>query len=169
MLKEQDAHKYCVACKGMLVARENHKLCSDCGRHYYFNPRPCATLILVNEKDEMLLVRRAIEPFKDWWDIPGGFLDENESLEDAAHREIKEETNLTVDSLKYITSFPGDYEFDGELKPLVIAVFEGRISDVKVIRLDHENSEYKFVAKADIDIDTIAFESQQKFLKSYLA
>lgn len=44
----------------------------------------------------VLLVRRAIEPFKDHWDIPGGFLHEAEHPEDGARREILEETGLRV-------------------------------------------------------------------------
>lgn len=42
----------------------------------------------------MLLIRRKNEPFKDQWAFPGGFLDEEETLEEAAQRELKEETGI---------------------------------------------------------------------------
>ena len=44
----------------------------------------------------VLLARRAIEPFKDCWDIPGGFLHEDEHPEDGVRREVLEETGLRV-------------------------------------------------------------------------
>lgn len=53
----------------------------------------------------VLLVRRGREPYKDCWAFPGGFLDENETLEAAARRELKEETGLTPKYLIEIGSF----------------------------------------------------------------
>lgn len=43
----------------------------------------------------LLLIKRDVHPFKDCWALPGGFVRINESLEDAAYRELKEETNIS--------------------------------------------------------------------------
>ncbi|WP_405205749.1 NUDIX hydrolase [Aquimarina sp. LLG6339-5] len=53
----------------------------------------------------VLLIKRDIEPFKNSWALPGGLVLENESLEDAVERELKEETNVTVDYLEQLYSF----------------------------------------------------------------
>ncbi|MFD2565477.1 NUDIX hydrolase [Aquimarina rubra] len=53
----------------------------------------------------VLLIKRDVEPYKDSWAIPGGLVLENESLEDAVERELKEETNVTVDYLEQLYSF----------------------------------------------------------------
>lgn len=53
----------------------------------------------------VLLIKRNIKPFKDSWALPGGLVLENESLEEAVERELKEETNATVDYLEQLYSF----------------------------------------------------------------
>jgi ADP-ribose pyrophosphatase YjhB (NUDIX family) len=57
-----------------------------------------------------LLVRRAIEPGKGRWTIPGGFAEENEKAEEAAVREVREETGLVTEavSLLAVRDRPGD-------------------------------------------------------------
>ena len=53
----------------------------------------------------MLLIKRAQEPFKGQWAFPGGFVDENEALEDAAARELEEETGLSDINVEQIGAF----------------------------------------------------------------
>lgn len=53
----------------------------------------------------VLLIKRKNEPFKDCWAFPGGFLDENETLEEAARRELKEETGLSPKEFTEVGSF----------------------------------------------------------------
>ncbi|NQU68229.1 MAG: NUDIX hydrolase [Candidatus Marinimicrobia bacterium] len=67
--------------------------CPDCGTIHYENPKPTATLICP-KGDDILLVKRAFEPAKRYWSLPGGFVELNETIEGAAQRELKEETML---------------------------------------------------------------------------
>ena len=66
-----------------------------------------------NSKGELLLVRRAKEPAKGTLDLPGGFVDMYESAEDAAHREVKEETGLDIAGCRYLFSIPNLYPYSG--------------------------------------------------------
>ncbi|MBA7526345.1 hypothetical protein ES705_18507 [subsurface metagenome] len=80
----------------------------------YSYPHPALTVdailltYTVNELD-VLFVQRAVEPYKNQWAFPGGFVNENETVEDAVIREIKEETSLSVKGLQqfYTASAPG--------------------------------------------------------------
>lgn len=54
---------------------------------------------------DILLIQRANPPFEGCWALPGGFLDMHETLEEAAKRELKEETNLSEISLKQLHTF----------------------------------------------------------------
>ena len=63
-------------------------------------------VVVFNEnRNEILLIKRKNNPFKDCWALPGGFVDENEDLEEAAKRELKEETNVTVSEFIQIGAF----------------------------------------------------------------
>lgn len=67
--------------------------CIHCGVIHYENPKPAATLICP-KGDYILLVKRAFEPAKGAWSLPGGFMELNETIEMAAERELLEETAL---------------------------------------------------------------------------
>ena len=71
--------------------------CTACGREVYANAKPTAGVLLVRE-GRVLLVRRGAEPGMGRWDIPGGFLEENETPEDGAVREIREELGLDLEA-----------------------------------------------------------------------
>ena len=67
-------------------------------------------VLVINKKtDEILLIKRLNEPFKDCWALPGGFVDENEDLEQAARRELFEETNIETDEMTQIGTFGKPY------------------------------------------------------------
>jgi 8-oxo-dGTP pyrophosphatase MutT (NUDIX family) len=71
--------------------------CPSCHFFTYLNPIPVAVLLVPVEKG-LLVVRRNIEPFKGQLAFPGGFMDLNETWQEAASRELREETNIQIDS-----------------------------------------------------------------------
>ena len=72
--------------------------CEVCERFIWRNPAPVAAVIVYRETDEVLLIKRGIEPGKGKWSLPAGFLEIEESAREAAARELNEETNLKIDS-----------------------------------------------------------------------
>jgi 8-oxo-dGTP diphosphatase len=86
--------------------------CAQCGWTHYHNSKPCAGALIVHDK-RVLLVWRAIEPYKDCWDIPGGFLEPGEHPIDGMLREVREETGLTVRVIDLLGVYIDRYNFNG--------------------------------------------------------
>jgi len=59
-------------------------------------PKPTVAVIIENERNEILLEKRNIEPYKSYWCLPGGHIEFGEKAIEAAKREIKEETYLDI-------------------------------------------------------------------------
>lgn len=70
-------------------------------------------IIIYDKEHNILLLERAKEPRSGFMALPGGFVDPDESLEEAARRECFEETHYSLARAKYLCSFPNSYEYKG--------------------------------------------------------
>ena len=108
---------FCPKCGQSLATRpvDGHErlVCVSCGFIFYQNSKPTSSVLIV-EQGRVLLVRRGIEPFKGWWDIPGGFLELGEHPEAGAIRETKEETGLLIEPVELLGVFMDCYGESGE-------------------------------------------------------
>jgi len=96
-----DNWRFCPRCGGNLTREDDHLTCDGCGSLYWANALPGVQGIL--ERDgRVLLARRAHEPRKGYWDLPGGFLDETEDPLDGLRREFREETGLEVEPVEFL-------------------------------------------------------------------
>ena len=98
---EYKEKKFCPYCGGRLEYFIDHEgrrrqRCTRCGAVLYENPIPATALVIPESDDpgKILLIKRAVEPCKGQYSLPGGFMEIDETPEEGAIREMKEETGF---------------------------------------------------------------------------
>ena len=145
-----------------LKASEPHRLvCTRCGFVFYLDPKVAVGTLIRNEKQELALVRRAIEPGYGKWTFPGGYVDRGEEITLAALREAKEEAGLDVrlDHLVNIYSYAGR-------APVIVVYAATMISGD--LAVDDEGLEAREFSLDEIPWDDLAFRSTREALRDYL-
>jgi ADP-ribose pyrophosphatase YjhB (NUDIX family) len=89
--------KFCIYCgeklKEKFIDDKRRFFCGSCNEIVYENPIPATASVIINN-NKILLVKRKLDPKKGQWCLPGGFIELNETPENACLRELKEETGL---------------------------------------------------------------------------
>src|SRR5688572_12295403 len=110
-------YRFCPKCGGGLGAElqegRERLVCLSCRFVLYVNPRPTTCAVIV-EGDRVMLVRRAVEPKRGYWDLPGGFLEQAEHPAEGLRREVREETGLEIEVLEALGFFLDRYPEPGE-------------------------------------------------------
>lgn len=100
--------RYCGVCGApMKMHTDISKRCTQCGKEVW--PQlATAIIVLVHRGDEVLLVH-AKNFRSNFFGLVAGFVETGETLEEAVHREVMEETGLTIDNIRYFGSQPWPY------------------------------------------------------------
>jgi len=157
---------YCYFCgaelKEEFIEGKIRQICSLCKKIHYENPLPVASVILSNNNREVLLVKRAYEPYKDMWCFPIGFAEVGESIEDAALRELKEETGIEGKIIQLVDVSSHINPVYGEL---LIVTFEAeKIEGIEKPGDDAKDCRYFPIER----LPKLAFDSQEKAVKTYI-
>jgi 8-oxo-dGTP diphosphatase len=100
-----DDWRHCPRCGAEIVPGDGRAECGACGYVVYANPAPAACALCVDGEGRVLLTRRRWEPYAGMWDLPGGFLGEDEHPLDALRRELLEETGLEIQPVEWFGAF----------------------------------------------------------------
>lgn len=165
-----DKFKFCPVCgsKHFTINNIKSKKCQDCGFSYYLNASSATVALIVNEKNELLVVRRKNEPGKDMLDMPGGFIDMDETGEEGMAREVKEETGLEATEVTYLFSFPNTYLYSGFLVHTLDMFFKVKVKDLSHIEAMDDAAAYYWIPFPEIDIEKFAFDSIKRGLTRFL-
>lgn len=115
---------YCHRCGEVLgeefVAGALRPKCGSCGEVVFFDPK-LAVVVIASQESKILMVKRDIDPMMGRWSFPSGYVDRGEVVEEAAVREVREETNVEV----ALDSLLGVYSRAGA--PVVLVAFAASI------------------------------------------
>lgn len=105
----QHLYRYCPRCAHALEDRlfegKLRRACPACNFVYFPDPK-VAVVALIEASDRVLLIRRAVEPARGQWALPGGYMDAGELPVAALRREVNEETGLDIDVGELLEIFP---------------------------------------------------------------
>jgi 8-oxo-dGTP diphosphatase len=164
---DERPYSFCPMCGGdleprSLKATEPERLvCVRCGFIFYLDPKVAVGTIIRDERDHIVLVKRAIEPGYGKWVFPGGYVDRGEDVKVAAVREAREEAGLDIrlDRLINVYSYPG--------RAPVIIVYAASIVG-GCLACDDEGLEARFFAPEEIPWEELAFRSTYEALTEFL-
>jgi mutator protein MutT len=165
--------KYCPKCgsEHFEIHNAKSKQCADCGFTYYFNPSSATVALILNEKNELLVCRRAKAPAKGTLDLPGGFIDMNETGEEGVAREVAEETGLKVEKATYLFTLPNIYVYSGFPVHTLDMFFLCRVKDTTHITAMDDAAAAFFIPLAEIHPEEFGLGSIRKgldmFIRSY--
>ena len=125
-MKNEERYKdinYCLRCGNSLIIKADREQkdrpqCLSCGWIYYKNPVPAVACVVLNEKNQLLLVKRKFEPKAGWWALPSGYMEIWQTPEEAAKEELHEETGLIGE----IEHFIGYYHGSSPIYEIVLSL-----------------------------------------------
>ena len=151
------------------VNNEKSKKCTDCGFVYYFNPSSATVALILNDQNELLVCRRAKEPAKGTLDLPGGFIDMNETGEEGVAREVLEETGLKVQQAVYQFSLPNIYIYSGFPVHTLDMFFLCTVEDISHFSAMDDVSDSFFLPLSEINPEDFGLDSIRRGLKKFLS
>ena len=167
-LSVKDAYRYCPRCGELFSSHSDIvNACKACGLHLYLSPKPCTTILLFNDEGKLLLTKRGIEPKKGYWDVPGGFCEVGESIEETAIRESREELHVEIHVDAFLNSIPDVYEYQGIVYPILPTGIVAHITSGTPQPDDDVESFAFFTVDEALELD-LAFASSHKSLREYL-
>lgn len=156
--------KHCPRCRAPLGGDERRAACAACGFVAYANPVPTATAVCIDDEGRVLLGRRALEPDKGLWDLPGGFVDEHEHPLDALRRELREETGLEIEPLEFLGVWMDRYGYDSSAASTLNLYWTARVVGGEQEAAD-DVAELRWFALDELPgADELAFEVNAKVL-----
>jgi len=153
---ELDQWKHCPRCGGKVEPAGGEVECGECGFKVYASSKPTASAACLDDEGRVLLSRRGIEPFEGKWDLPGGFLDEEEHPLDCLHRELREEAGVEIEPIELLGVWIDRYGGDGSAATTLNLYWTARI--VEGTPEPHDDvAEFRWFAPGEIDEDELAF------------
>jgi 8-oxo-dGTP diphosphatase len=119
--------RWCPRCQNELRGDGLRVECPACGFVAYASSKATAGALCEDGEGRVLLARRAREPFKGRWDIPGGFLEEGEHPLDGLRRELREEAGLEVEPLEFLGAWMDRYGGDSTAEATLNLYWTARV------------------------------------------
>ena len=167
----QKKFRYCPACGSNHFTTNcvKSKRCEDCGFIFYLNPSAACAAFIRNEDGHLLVCRRGNEPAKGTLDLPGGFIDYNETGEAGISREVYEELGIGINNFNYVFSLPNDYHYSGLNVPTLDLFFEAKVPNQTAIKAADDVEESFFIPVNQLNPELFGLSSIKKAVRIFIS
>lgn len=141
--------------------------CNHCHYEFFFNAATAVGALIINE-DKLLTAVRANNPSQGLLDLPGGFVDPDESLEEALKRELQEELSITPVTLHYFSSGSNRYLYNNVEYTTCDAFFICEVDHYDGMQANDDISEYRWIPLKEINLQEFAFYSVQRVIEKLI-
>jgi ADP-ribose pyrophosphatase YjhB (NUDIX family)/ribosomal protein S27AE len=161
-----DAFRFCPHCGGESLAVEEQRAikCGICGFLFFFNSATAAGAFIFHQH-QLILGIRGQDPCKGMLDLPGGFIEYDETVEEGLQREITEELGIETRNFRYLTSVPNDYLYAGVLYKVTDLFFICEAPEISEMQASDDVADFLIIAPEEIDPEQLAFRSSRMALE----
>ncbi|MCA9138525.1 MAG: NUDIX domain-containing protein [Planctomycetales bacterium] len=143
--------------------------CAACQMTLFFGPVAAVGGLIVNPSNQLLLVRRARDPGKGQWGLPGGFVDRGETVKQALKREVYEETKLRLETLDLFLTYPNHYNYHGVVSHVIDLFYICRPVDPDCIKLEPtELDAFVWTEPDQTHLENMAFASNRHAIECWM-
>ena len=163
--------RYCPRCgsNDFKTNDQGHSFtCEACHFIYFINNSAAVACLIFNKEGKLLLTRRAIEPAKGMLDLPGGFVEPMERVEDTVVREIMEELGVHITKADFLVSFPNEYIYSDFSVFTVDLAFVCEIDNHEAIVPADDVSGIEYSFPENIRPETLCSQSMSYIINYYI-
>lgn len=159
---------FCYCCGHQLELKipegddQQRECCPSCDYIHYVNPRILVSCMVYSES-KLLWIRRGLEPAKGLWAMPAGFVEKNESLQQAAIRELQEETGLELKPEDLKLCVLSSLTFINE----VYVVFRCRHPELELTPPSEEIEALGFLEESEVNWQQLAYPETESYMRDF--
>lgn len=140
-----------------------HQVCTQCGNTLYINQSLTVSAVIVRD-DNLLVVRRGLEPFKNMLDLPGGFVEPQETAREGILRELMEELHVEGRLLRAFEVLgPDPYPFAGVTHHNADMLYQVDIGG-ETPKAHDDVASFEWIALSELAEEKFAFPSHRQFI-----
>ncbi|MDD9300965.1 MAG: NUDIX domain-containing protein [Desulfobacter sp.] len=163
----RDSFSHCPGCGSKTLKPKSIKsfFCTDCGFSFFINCAAAAMALIFDDQKQLLVTRRKFHPQKGSLDLPGGFSEPGEGIDDCLKREIKEELNLDLVQSAFVCSFANTYPYKSVIYPVTDIAFVCQVKSLDPIAALDDVAGFEFIPVQALDPKAFGMDSVQKTIQ----
>jgi mutator protein MutT len=166
----EDQFRFCPFCgqQELQAASVKSFACGSCGRSFFLNVAAAVAAVIRDPAGACLVTVRKDDPAAGTWDLPGGFADPRETVEQSLRREVQEEVGFDPGRLSYHCSLPNEYAYKGVLYATLDLFFLAQLERRPELTIGDEIAGAHWVMPDELDPSRFGLASARQVIQQLI-